>query len=119
MDELPAGTLLRWIDPAPDQKPLGIVVTPPEGAPKDIAFVLMADSDGNTDVEVFVARPEDTGVSVGELVLENMEIADDGDPELRNLLAVLGPNWWHVSAHLEGRHEGRADPDCLICGDDR
>jgi hypothetical protein len=115
MDELSAGTLVRWIDPAPDQKPLGIVVAPPGSEDTDTAYVLMADLDGNTDLEVFVGRPESTGRSVDELILESMEIVRDGDPELVALLSTFGPNWWHISAHLNGEHESQRDAACLIC----
>ena len=115
MDSLPAGTLVRWIDPAPGQKPLGIVIAPPADGGRDIAYVLMADRQGNTDLEVFVGRPDATSFSVGELVLESMEIVENGDPELVTLLATLGPNWWHISAHIDGEHENDPDPACLVC----
>jgi hypothetical protein len=57
--ELPAGILVRWIDPARRTKPLGIVLAP---VSKDMVYVLIADRARHTDVEVFVARMEATGV---------------------------------------------------------
>jgi hypothetical protein len=117
---LSEGTFLRWIDQEPGQKPLGIVLSPPTNADEDIVYVLMADQKGNTDVEVFVAREEDTGFDASNLVQQSMEIVEDGDPEVMGLLSTLGPNWWHISAHLAGEHADRGDPECLLCqgGDD-
>jgi hypothetical protein len=38
--------------------------------------MLMADRQGNTDLEIFVARPEATGVDAATLVLESMEVVE-------------------------------------------
>lgn len=115
MSTLTEGTFLRWIDQAPDDKPLGIVVPPPSDEAEDIIYVLMADHQGNTDVEVFVAREEATGRDASTLVRESMEVVEEGDPELTGFLRTFGPNWWHVSSHLEGQHEEQGDPECLLC----
>lgn len=115
MSELTEGTFLRWIDPQPGQKPLGVVITPPSGGDETTIYVLMADRDGTTDVEVFLGRPDATGVSASDFVLESMEVVEDGDPELKALLGQIGPNWWHISAHLEGGHAEQLDADCLLC----
>lgn len=119
LDELASGTLLRWIDPQPGQKPLGIVIAPPGGAQKDAVYVLMADDDGTTDVEVFIARPEATGFDVANLIQQSMEVVDDPDPELAGLLRMLAPNWWHISAHLEGEHDDEVDLECSLCQETR
>jgi hypothetical protein len=115
MRELTEGTFLRWIDPEPGQKPLGVVLASPPNGHEDTIYVLMADHQGNTDLEVFVARPEATGFDASNLVQRSMEIVEGGDPELIALLRELGPNWWHITAHLEGEHEKREDPACLLC----
>jgi len=44
-----------------------------------------------------------------------MEVVDNGDPELVALLRTFGPNWWHISAHLDGQHDDQMDPECLVC----
>jgi hypothetical protein len=115
MSELIEGTLLRWRNPQPGQKPLGIVIAPPLGSDTEMAYVLMADHQANMDVEVFIARPEATGVGIADFVLERMEVVEDPDPALAQLLGTFGPNWWHVSAHLDGAHEEAPDPECLVC----
>jgi hypothetical protein len=83
---LTPGTFLRWKDQEPGAKPLGIVLAP---VSEDMIQVLMADHQGNTDVEVFVARREDTGVGASQLVQESLEIVDDGDPKLMTSLREL------------------------------
>jgi hypothetical protein len=88
MRTLTEGTFLRWIDPRPDAKPLGIVLSP---VSEDVILVLMADREGNTDVEVYVARQEATGVGASELVQESLEAVEDGDPELMTMLRELAP----------------------------
>lgn len=113
MRELTEGTFLRWIDPEPDSKPLGIVISP---LIEDVIQVLMVDHQGHADLEVFAARREATGVGASELVQESMEVAENGDPELVALLSQLGPNWWQISAHIEGMHDDQPDPECLMCG---
>lgn len=115
MRQLTEGTFLRWIDPEPGQKPLGIVLSSPVSDPADVIHVLMADHQGNTDLEVFIARREATGFDASNLVQQSMEIVEDGDPDLMAMLRELGPNWWHISAHRDGEHADRADPDCLLC----
>lgn len=112
MSELNEGTLLRWIDQAPDAMPLGIVIAPVN---EETIYVLMADHQGNTDLELFIARPEDTGVGASKLVQESMEVVEQGDPELMFLLRELGPRWWQIGDHLDGEHADRADPECLLC----
>lgn len=112
---LAEGTLLRWIDPAPGAKPLGIVISP---LSDDTAIVLMADEQPAFDLEVFVARPEETGVGAPGLVLERMEPTSGEElPAVAELLRVFGPNWWAISAHLEGGHDGAPDPACLLCSE--
>jgi hypothetical protein len=81
--ELHPGTFVRWIDPARRTKPLGIVLAP---VGEDMVYVLMGDAAGNTDVEVFVARVEATGVPAQELALESVEIVADPDRDLAALL---------------------------------
>lgn len=115
MSKLTEGTFVRWIDPDPGQKPLGIVLSSPADENADVIYVLMADHQGNTDLEVFVPRSEATGTDASDLALQSMELVDDGDPELMALLRKLGPNWWHISAHLDGEHADLADPECLLC----
>jgi hypothetical protein len=112
---LSEGTLLRWIDPAPGAKPLGIVIAPLSDV---TACVLMADEEPAFDLEVFAARPEATGVDAAGLVLERMEPTSGEElPAVAELLRVFGPNWWPVSSHLEGEHEDAADPACLLCSE--
>jgi len=82
------GTFVRWIEPARRAKPLGIVLVP---VTPDMIYVLMADRDGNTDVEVFVARREATGVDASAMVLESLEVVEDGDPELMGFLRREAP----------------------------
>lgn len=101
----------------PDQKPLGILISPPLGGADDVAYVLMADHDGSTDLEVFVGRGPSAGNALS-LVAEAMEAVDAGDPDLTALLGQLGPNWWHISSHLDGHHEDADDPECMICRDE-
>jgi hypothetical protein len=115
MGDLPAGIFLRWIEPQPGQKPLGIVISSPVTEDDQTIYVLMADRQGNTDLEVFVARPEATGVDASTLVLESMEVVEDRDRELMALLRQVGPNWWHIGAHLDGVHDDSMDPECLLC----
>jgi hypothetical protein len=79
VDTLTPAAFVRWIDPTRRTKPLGIVLAP---VSKDIVYVLMADRAGNTDVEVFVARLEATGVPATDLALESLEIVADPEPEL-------------------------------------
>jgi hypothetical protein len=86
MRTLTEGTYLRWIDPEPDSKALGIVLSP---VSEDLVYVLMADREGNTDIEVYVARPEATGRGASELVQESLEVVEDGDPDLMGLLRAL------------------------------
>lgn len=90
MTQLTVGTFLRWTDPDPVQKPLGVVIQNPAGN-DDTVYVLMADREGNTDVEVFIARPDATGVDAAALVLEAMEPVIEADAELMALLRTLGP----------------------------
>jgi hypothetical protein len=115
MNKLTEGTFLRWIDQSPDDKPLGIVISPPGGETGDSIYVLMADSQANTDLEVFVAGEAATGRDASTLVQESMEVVEAGDPELMGFLRTAGPNWWHISAHLDGGHADRGDPGCLLC----
>ena len=110
---LAEGTLLRWIDPAPGAKPLGIVIAPLSA---ETACVLMADREPSFDVEVFVARPDATGIEASALVLERMEPTDGTEhPDVAYLLQVFGPRWWQISAHLEGGHAAAPEPGCLLC----
>jgi hypothetical protein len=86
--ELSAGTFVRWIEPARRTKPLGIVLAP---VTPDMIYVLMADREGKTDVEAFVARREATGVDASAMVLESLETVEDGDPELTTFLRRAAP----------------------------
>jgi hypothetical protein len=88
MTELSPGMFVRWIDPARRTKPIGIVLAP---VTPDMVSVLMADWEGNTDVEVFVARREATGVDAPAMVLESVEIVEDGDAELTEFLRQEAP----------------------------
>ena len=115
MTQLTAGTLLQWIDPEPGSKPIGIVLAPPTTSDEDMIFVLIIDHQGAPDVEVFVGRCEATGSDAANLVLQSMEVAEDGDPELIGALRMMGPAWWHVSAHLDGGHANRMDVECPLC----
>lgn len=117
MGSLAEGTLPRWIDPTPESKLLGIVIARP-GGEDQVIYLLMADHDGNMDVEVFVAREEAAGLNAGNLVRQSMEVVEEGDPELVALLRALGPNWWHISAHLDGQHGHEIDLECLLCAED-
>jgi hypothetical protein len=91
MGELTEGTFMHWIDRRPGQKPLGIVLSP---VSQDTIYVLMADQQGGLDVEVFVARPADTGVDASQLAQESMEIVEDGDPKLMSLLRTAASGFW-------------------------
>ncbi len=86
MSELAPGTLMQWRDPAPDAKPLGIVLEP---VTEDLVTVLMTDRDGNVDQELFAARLEATGVNASEMVMQSMEVVDEPDPELAARLGEL------------------------------
>jgi hypothetical protein len=80
MVEVGEGTLVRWIDPTPGQKPLGIVLpTPDQGTPNTI-YVLMTDRQPSFDVEVFVARPDATGYDAANVLQQSMEVVEEGDP---------------------------------------
>jgi hypothetical protein len=110
---LAEGTLVRWREPDSGAKPLGIVLAVSD----DLAQVLMADERANFDLEVFIARREDTGVDAPALVLENMEpAAEEWSPLVAGILRLAAPNWDHLSAHLDGAHQEAPDPDCLMCG---
>lgn len=81
-----AGELVRWRDERGPAS-LGIVLYP---TTDELAFVLVVDNSGNSDVEAFSARPHDTGVTAPAMVLEMMEVVLNPDPQLvRPLLEQL------------------------------
>ena len=113
---LPEGTLLRWIDPEPGRYPLGIVISAPsDGAVSDAIYVLTANSDGDTSLELSVGRPEATGRSTADLVLDGMEVAERPDPAVAAHLQLLGPVWWLLTAHAAGEHDAEPFTGCPIC----
>jgi hypothetical protein len=114
LNMLTPGTFVRWIDPEPGSKPLGIVLSSPSPE-EDVIYVLMIDHQGATDLEVFVARREATGFDASNLVQQSMEVVESGDPELMSALRRLGPGWWHMGAHLDGGHADQPDPECPLC----
>jgi hypothetical protein len=69
---------------------------------------------GAPTLEVFVARPE-ANRRAASLVQESIEVVENGDPESVGLLRELEPNWWYVSAHLDGEYADQANPDSLLC----
>ena len=85
MTERTAGTFVCWRDSKPGAKPLGLVLTPLTDA---TGYVLMADFDGNTDLELFVARPEATGVDAAGLIREHFDLVPDPNPVLATYLLV-------------------------------
>ncbi|MGH2960608.1 MAG: hypothetical protein ACRDL3_00205 [Solirubrobacterales bacterium] len=58
---------------------------------EDLIYVLMANHEEDTDIEVFLARPEATGVPASEMLLESLEIVTDGDPDLVAFLRDEAP----------------------------
>jgi hypothetical protein len=81
VEPLREGTFLRWSDRGGGA--LGIVVPP---VTDEMVRVLLTDSEGNTGLEVFVGRPDATGVKASQFALEQMEIIDNPGGDLADLL---------------------------------
>lgn len=108
-DQLSEGTFLTWLDAGAHDRRLGVVVPP---ITDEMVYVLVADEQGNTDVEVFVARPEATGVSASELVKEQMRVVDPPEDSLTDLLIDLAVDYADQAASTEraARTEQDATP---------
>jgi hypothetical protein len=100
-EEVAEGTFLAWIDPGPNAKPLGMVVP---AVSDDMVSVLMADEQGNTDLEVFVARPQETGVTAPALVRESMRVVEPPEDSFTDLLTDLA-----IEEAVRAESERRAD----------
>ena len=85
MSEIRPGVFVRWRDPAPGAKPLGVVLEP---LTRELGYVLVADPEGDTDLEVFAARFEATGIDAASLIAEHFEPAVDPNPVLATYLMV-------------------------------